>query len=161
MRGYRLMDIQKLRDQLIIDEGVRYRIYFDTKGRPTMGIGHLITKKDPEYCHAQELSLKRVSKVEISKERADELFKQDLEICIDNCKKAFLNFDKMKEELQLIIANMMFNLGITKFKKFENLIAAINKKNYSKAADEMKDSLWYKETKGRAARLTQEMRNLV
>lgn len=155
------MNIQKLRDQLIIDEGVKYRIYFDTKGRATMGIGHLITRKDPEYYYAQDLSLKRVIRVAISKERVEELFKEDIEICLGDCRKVFPKFDKMKEELQLIIANMMFNLGITKFKKFDDLIEAINKKNYSKAMDEMKDSLWYKEVKGRANRLVKEMNSLI
>jgi GH24 family phage-related lysozyme (muramidase) len=154
------MDIQKLRNQLIIDEGVRYRIYFDTKGRATMGIGHLITRNDPEYIHAQDLSLKKVSRVTISKERVDELFKEDIEICLGSCRKVFPKFDKMKEKLQLIIANMMFNLGITKFEKFEKLIAAINKKDYCLAADEMKNSLWCKEVKGRGTRLCQEMRSL-
>lgn len=154
------MNIQKLRDQLIIDEGVKYRIYFDSKGLATMGIGHLITKEDPEYYQLKDLSLKLVKKVEISKERVEELFKKDMESCINDCTKVFPNFEKMKEELQLIIANMIFNLGVTKFLQFNNLINAINKKNYSKAADEMKDSLWYKEVKGRAARLTKEMKAL-
>ena len=31
------------------DEGVRYNIYKDHLGYPTFGIGHLITKSDPEY----------------------------------------------------------------------------------------------------------------
>lgn len=154
------MNSQKLRDQLILDEGLKLRIYFDSKGYPTMGCGHRITKDDPEYYQALDLLLKKIKKVEITRTRAEELLNNDIKICIENCEKVFPNFEKMKEELQLILANMLFNLGLTKFLKFENLIQAIDKKNYSKAADEMKNSLWYNEVKGRAARLTGEMRRL-
>ncbi len=43
------MDIQKLREQLEIDEGVVHEIYNDHLGYPTFGIGHLITEDDPEH----------------------------------------------------------------------------------------------------------------
>ena len=43
------MNIQRLREQLIIDEGVKYEVYNDHLGYPTFGIGHLITETDEEY----------------------------------------------------------------------------------------------------------------
>ena len=43
------MDIEKLREQLEIDEGVVHEIYLDHLGYPTFGIGHLVTDTDPEY----------------------------------------------------------------------------------------------------------------
>ena len=43
------MDIEKLREQLEIDEGVVHEIYLDHLGYPTFGIGHLVTDDDPEY----------------------------------------------------------------------------------------------------------------
>ena len=36
------MDLEKLRKQLEIDEGVKYEIYNDHLGYPTFGIGHLV-----------------------------------------------------------------------------------------------------------------------
>jgi GH24 family phage-related lysozyme (muramidase) len=42
------MNIKQLREQLEIDEGVKYVIYLDHLGLPTFGIGHLVTKTDPE-----------------------------------------------------------------------------------------------------------------
>ena len=38
------MNIEALREQLKIDEGVKYEIYKDHLGYPTFGIGHLITE---------------------------------------------------------------------------------------------------------------------
>ena len=36
------MDINKLREQLKIDEGVKYEVYDDHLGYKTFGIGHLV-----------------------------------------------------------------------------------------------------------------------
>ena len=41
------MNVDKLRAQLEIDEGVVNKIYLDHLGYPTFGIGHLITDSDP------------------------------------------------------------------------------------------------------------------
>ena len=43
------MDMKKLREEIEYDEGVVNKIYLDHLGYPTFGIGHLITKSDPEY----------------------------------------------------------------------------------------------------------------
>ena len=42
------MNIDKLRKQLEIDEGVVHEIYLDHLGYPTFGIGHLVRETDPE-----------------------------------------------------------------------------------------------------------------
>ena len=42
------MDIVKLREQLAIDEGVKYEVYKDHLGYPTFGIGHLVVEGDEE-----------------------------------------------------------------------------------------------------------------
>ena len=143
------MDIKKLRDQLIIDEGIRYYIYLDTKNLPTCGIGHLITKKDPEY--------KQPIGTKVSKERAFELFEQDIKIVADDCNRLLSGFLTFPEEVQQIFANMMFNMGINRLGGFKNFIAAIKKQDYRRAAVEMIDSAWYKQVKGRSERLKNRM----
>ena len=47
------MNIEKLREQLEIDEGVKYEIYNDHLGYATFGVGHLVLESDPE--HGSEL----------------------------------------------------------------------------------------------------------
>ena len=42
------MDVEKLREQLKIDEGCVYEIYNDHLGYATFGIGHLVRSDDPE-----------------------------------------------------------------------------------------------------------------
>ena len=43
------MNIDKLREEITYDEGVKYEVYLDHLGLPTFGIGHLIIEGDPEY----------------------------------------------------------------------------------------------------------------
>ena len=40
------MNIELLREQLEIDEGVKYEIYNDHLGYATFGIGHLVLESD-------------------------------------------------------------------------------------------------------------------
>lgn len=150
--------LDKLKKELEKDEGVVYSIYFDHLGYATFGIGHLITKNDPEYYLIEHA---RKGKVIISKQRVDEVFKQDIKKVVDDCKKVFVDFDSFAEELRLIIANMMFNLGLIRFCKFKKLIKAIKDKNYKEAAEEMTNSAWYKQVPNRAERLKKRMIALI
>ena len=43
------MDTNKLREQLKIDEGVKFEVYDDHLGYKTFGIGHLVVAGDEEY----------------------------------------------------------------------------------------------------------------
>ena len=96
----------------------------------------------------------------VTDERVQELFTQDLSTALEDCKKVFPEFGTLPQEAQRIIANMIFNLGRTKFMAFKNLIAAVKAHDWSKAADEMVDSRWYGQVGDRAQRLVERMRNL-
>jgi lysozyme len=139
------MNINKLREQLKIDEGVKYEIYKDHLGYPTFGIGHLITDNDPEY--GLPIGTK------ISEERVNEVFDTDIEKFINETKKVFPDLDDKPENIQLVLVNMCFNLGAPRLSKFHKFIAAINNKQWIEAAVEMMDSRWANQTGARAQRL--------
>ena len=144
------MDIQQLRKQLEIDEGVKYVIYLDHLGLPTFGIGHLVTKTDPESGQAVGTS--------ISKERVAECFDMDVQSVINDCSKLYKDFEDLPEEVQQIIANMMFNMGYTRLSKFKGMKRGVDSKDWNQAADEMVDSRWYRQVTNRANRLVERMR---
>jgi len=146
------MNIDKLRKELEIDEGVKYEVYLDHLGYPTFGIGHRITKYDPE----RGVSVGR----EISNERVQEAFENDIDMVLSDCKKLYIEFKYLPEEVQLIIANMMFNMGYTRLSKFKNMKRGVDKRDWNAAADEMVDSKWYKQVTNRANRLVKRMRNV-
>ena len=144
------MDTQQLRKQLEIDEGVKYVIYLDHLGLPTFGIGHLVTKTDPESGQAVGTP--------ISKERVAECFDMDVQSVINDCNKLYEDFEDLPEEVQQIIANMMFNMGYTRLSKFKGMKRGVDSKDWNQAADEMVDSRWYRQVTNRANRLVERMR---
>ena len=146
------MDIKQLREQLEIDEGVKYDIYNDHLGYPTFGIGHLVIKSDPEC--GQEVG------TAVSRERVAEAFESDVKGVIKDCNKLYNDFDELPEEAQQIIANMMFNLGRTRLTKFRGMKRGVDAMDWNAAADEMVDSAWYRQVTNRADRLVQRMRSV-
>ena len=144
------MNINKLRKQLEIDEGVKYEVYLDHLNKKTFGIGHLVLDKDPE------------SKMEVgdsvSERRVEEAFDKDIQSVIDDCQRLYSNFNAMPEECKQITANMMFNMGLPKMKAFKKMNAAIEDEDYLKASEEMVDSKWYRTVPNRADRLVQRMK---
>ena len=139
------MNIDKLREQLKIDEGVKYEIYRDHIGYLTFGIGHLITEKDPEF--GQPI------KTEVSADRVNEVFNADVQLYINETKKVFSDLESKPEAIQLVLVNMCFNLGAPRLEKFRKFISAINDEQWSEAAVEMMDSRWAKQVGPRAERL--------
>ena len=146
------MNLDKLREELAEDEGCKYEIYLDHLGLPTFGIGHLITKNDPEYG-------KDVGTV-IEQSRVQSAFNLDIAVTIEDCHRLYKDFNDLPEEVQLIIANMMFNLGYPRLSKFKGMKAGVDARNWSSAADEMVDSRWYTQVPNRARRLVDRMRQV-
>ena len=144
------MNIEMLREQLEIDEGVKYEIYLDHLGYPTFGIGHLVRKDDPE--HGQEVG------TAVSADRVAEAFESDLEGVLSDCRKLYPNIDDLPEEAQQIIANMMFNLGYPRLSKFKNMKRCVDDRDWMGAGDEMMDSRWYNQVPNRAGRLVNRMK---
>ena len=144
------MDIEKLRDQLKIDEGCVNSVYLDHLNLPTVGIGHLVTEWDDEYG-------KPVG-TEVSEDRVNELFDQDVQVTIDECKLLYNNFDELPEEAQQIIANMMFNMGRPRLSRFHKMKKAIDAGDWEEAGNQMKDSRWYNQVTTRAERLVKRMK---
>ena len=139
-----------LREQLEIDEGVKYEIYLDHLGYPTFGIGHLVRESDPE--HGQEVG------TAVSADRVAEAFESDLEGVLSDCRKLYPDIDDLPEEAQQIIANMMFNLGYPRLSKFKNMKRCVDERDWMGAGEEMMDSRWYNQVPNRAGRLVNRMK---
>jgi lysozyme len=144
------MDLNRLREEIAADEGIKHEIYLDHLGLPTFGIGHLVTESDPE--HGEPVG------TEVSEERVVEAFDNDVKIVLDDCAKLYEDFEELPEEVQLIIANMMFNMGRPRLSKFKGMKAGVDARDWNRAADEMVDSRWYKQVTNRADRLVERMR---
>ena len=146
------MDIEKLREQLKIDEGCVYEIYNDHLGYATFGIGHLVLESDPE--NGQEIG------TPVSESRVIEAFEQDVQTVLSDCAILYPDFEELPEEAQQVIANMMFNMGRPRLSAFKGMKAGVDSRDWNEAADQMVDSRWYRQVGARAERLVERIRLL-
>lgn len=142
-----------LYDQIKEDEGVVFEIYLDHLGNKTFGVGHLVTRDDPEF----GLPIG----TPVSKERVYSCYASDLSMMIDECDHLFgSEFRDYPEEVRSILVNMMFNLGRKRLGSFVKMRAAISTGDWKTAAMEGRDSRWYRQVTNRAERLMSRLENV-
>lgn len=151
------MDIQQLRKELEADEGVKMEngqhvTYKCSADKLTFGIGHMVLKSDPEY--------NQPVGTPVSADRVTECFDRDIESVIEDCNRLYPQFDSLPEDCQLIIANMMFNLGLPTLSKFKNMKKHVDEEDWEMAAAEMENSRWARQLPNRSGRLIERMRIL-
>ena len=146
------MNVEQLREDLERDEGRVDAIYLDHLGYPTFGIGHLVTADDPEHDLPVDTAVAPVRVVEV--------FEEDVQKVCDDCIVLFPDFYDLPEEAQLVVANMMFNMGRTRLSKFKKFIAAVESADWMEASAQMKDSRWYNQVTNRAQRLRERIERL-
>ena len=146
------MNIDELRQEIQNDEGRVNSVYLDHLNLPTVGIGHLIKESDPEYGLPVGTA--------VDDERVNELFDQDIKVTLSECEQLYGNFNDLPEEVQKILANMMFNLGRPRLSKFRKLCKAVAERNWQECAIQMEDSRWHKQVTNRANRLISRMKSV-
>lgn len=146
------MNIESLREEIEADEGCKYEVYLDHLGLPTFGIGHLVLDSDIEYGEPAGTT--------VSEDRVSECFNSDIDTVLSECERLYEDFPDLPEDVQRIIANMMFNMGYPRLSKFKGMKAGVDARDWQQAADEMVDSVWYRQVTNRAERLVQRMREV-
>jgi len=146
------MNLEQLSAEIEADEGCVLEVYLDHLGYPTVGVGHLVLESDEEW--------NKPVGTKVSLERVRVLLRDDLVRTASDCGKLYNDFSKLPEEAQLIIANMMFNMGLPRLSKFKKMKEAVDERRWNEAAAQMKDSKWYRQVTNRAERLCQRMKAL-
>ena len=143
----------RLKEEIISDEGSVLKVYKDHLGYRTVGVGHLILPSDEEWGVGVGTP--------ITQTRADEFLVKDFNNVLKECEENFHNnWIDWPEEVKLIIANMAFNLGLPRLKKFKLMLKAINKEDYVTASKEGLDSKWADQVYNRARRLMDRLRSI-
>lgn len=148
-------------NMIALNEGVKPKVYKDSKGHRTIGIGinledggnRRILKK--EGIDINELFNGRA----LSDKEIKTLYNYSLTQAFNDAQKFDKNFAKRPENVKKAIVDMSFNLGLTKLNKFKKMREGLEVDDYSKAADEMVDSEWYKDVKSRGPRTVNLMRS--
>jgi len=142
--------IEVLKQQIEADEGRVNAVYLDTHQLKTAGVGHLLVEgKDPEY----EWQVG----APVAHEGVEEWFDEDIKVTLNECCWLNDDFEQLPEEVQLIVANMMYNLGRPWLSKFVKFLAAVDTRDWEICAREMADSRWHRQVQNRSGRLIQRM----
>ena len=145
------MNLERLMQSVKKHEGYRNKVYLDTLGKRTVGVGHLCVEDfwedDKEY---EERFLM-------------DILAEDLQNAIKGARELKEEYDctDIDEIAQEILVEMVFQLGKTGVSKFKNMWKALSEKNYIGASYEMLDSRWAKQTPNRAKAMADLMKACV
>lgn len=152
---------ETLSAQIKRHEGFESRVYNDSVGIPTIGYGtNLTTSRARENIESLGLNYEAIleGRQNLSEEQASKIMYEDMEDSIATSIEIFPNYSEMPNNVRLVLPDMIYNLGETRFRKFKKTIEAIRAGDYETAADEMVDSKWYHQTGNRSRFLVQLMR---
>ncbi|KAN0037704.1 hypothetical protein ACTFIV_003058 [Dictyostelium citrinum] len=156
--------VSTLKEMLKYDEGEELEMYKDTQGYYSIGIGHLITKKDDkdeaikilegEIGHKVELNSN--NEPEITSCESQSLFEKDASAAIqsiENNSTLSSIYDDLDSIRQMALTNMVFQLGENGVSKFKKSLKLIEEKKWEDASVELKNSSWNKQTPNRSNRV--------
>lgn len=129
--------------QILKDESIRYKVYKDSLGKATIGVGHLMTPQDT------------FSK--ITPQEALELLRVDY---LKARKSVERKYPWATGDVKLVLINMTFQLGERGLSKFGNTLKAMEEERYQDAAAELLDSKWSNQTKNRSVRIASRILQL-
>lgn len=138
------MDKEKLKQELIQDEGIVLHEYKDSLGFSTIGIGRLIDKRKGGG---------------ITRDEALFLLDNDIERKSAEVYRALPWLKTHSDQVQRAIINMAFQMGIVTLLTFKNTLSLVEQRKYKQAADNALQSKWAKQTPNRAKRVTDMIRN--
>ena len=121
-------------------EGFRSKPYCCSAGKQTIGFG------------------RNLQDVGISKQEAIYFLLQDIDRATKDAQSLFLDFDGFTINRQNALIDMIFNLGINRFKLFKNTIKAIKRNDWTAAASHAKQSRWHNQVGIRAIEIEDLLR---
>ncbi len=131
------------REMIKEHEGKRLDVYKDSRGKKTVGYGHLIDEDSPEDIRSLKVG------EEISAERAEQLFNQDYAYHA-RAAKEIPGFSRASESQKEALIDLTFNMGPNWYKNFPKFAEAFEAGNYEQAAKELESSDWYDQVGRRA-----------
>ena len=143
------MNLERLMESVKQHEGYRNKVYLDTLGKRTVGVGHLCTEDWWE------------DNKEYEEEFLMKILEEDLQEAIEGASTLMLQHDcsDIDEKAHEILIEMVFQLGMTGVSKFKNMWKALSEHNYTGASYEMLDSKWAKQTPNRAKSMAELMKS--
>jgi lysozyme len=129
------------------DEGLRLDPYRDSQGFWTIGYGHLIDSRKggmlPSWVRPS---------FPITEREAEELLRSDIAVHLEDL-AGILDISMLGDVRGAVFGSMVFQMGGTSLKAFVNTLAAAKIHDWPNVARGIRNSVWYRQTPGRAERL--------
>ena len=138
--------MEEVKQRIKEHEGFRDTVYSDSLGFATIGYGHLVLPTDDF-----------IKGVEYPKEDLEKLFELDFNEALQSAND-LLEEIEVPETIKGVICEMCFQLGKPRVMKFKKMWEGLEAGDYNKAADEMIDSAWHKQTTSRCESLAELVR---
>jgi GH24 family phage-related lysozyme (muramidase) len=133
-------------------EGLRLSVYNDTVGHPSVGYGFNLDRPGAAADLASigaDYNAIRSGQASLTQSQASQLFALDLANARQVAQRMVGGFAGLSAARQAVVVDMAFNLG-PRMGTFHNMLGAIGAGDFSGASQEMLDSLWATQVKGRA-----------
>lgn len=153
---------------LKFDEGFKGRIYKDSLGFPTIGVGHLITKRS-------DLSGEQLWKIVerdigkstgkrryLTNDEINELLRKDIRKVrsdIPRFSNISMAYNSVGTARKYALENMCFQMGVGGANKFVKTLSLVVAEEWDQAYKNVLKSLWAKQTPSRANRVALALRN--
>lgn len=138
------------------EEGVRTRVYRDTSGNLTIGIGHLMTMNDRElfeelFGQDEGFNYDHIisGRAELTREQVDTLFEHDLFRIIDRVERAIPEFNNLPGYVQIAITDGFFRGDLSGSPRTLELI---NNGDWDEVSAEYLDNNEYRASRRRGPR---------
>ena len=136
------MDLHdEIKAQLMKHEGLRLKPYQCTAGKWTIGVGRNIQDRG------------------ITEAEAMHLLDNDIDECQEELDRIIPWWIEKPAYVQLVLINMVFNLGATRLLGFKKFLKAVEENNFDLASTEMLDSRWAEQVGQRSIELSEFMKN--
>lgn len=133
-------DYDRLRHDLLRDEGLRLKPYRDSVGKLTIGVGRNLDDLGITEREAMDLLANDIARTEVELDRALPWWRD------------------LTDGRQRALLNMAFNLGVPRLVGFRRMLAALAGGEYETAAVEALDSQWARQVGDRARRIADLLR---
>ena len=149
--------IKQILPRIIQHEGKKDRVYLDTKGIPTIGVGFNLNRSDSsaklKAVGANPVKIK-AGKAKLTDSQINTLLTADLERSKLDAQALIRNWQKTPPKVQGVLVEMVFNLGKRGLSEFKNFLNHIENRRYQAASKEMLNSTWARQVGNRATTLS-------
>jgi len=126
----------------------RFWVYRDTRGYPTIGIGHLVTAGENFGAG-------------LTDDECAALLQKDLIKHVRNAKAIACQYNmKIPYQAQQVLVQACYQLGPGGLRKFKTFLSLMSQGKYSAAGDALKASAWYRQTPNRVNRHIAKLKGL-